>query len=213
MIRLRSRLILPLAFPALVVFLVAATVSAPAQTTDEEMARIEAEVARLQAEALQLTEEYQAAWAADADLEFRISRLQSSIAAYGVEQRRLRDQIRERAVDLYMSGAAGQDLGALMIAASLSDLDIRTEYLDDARERDQVLVNALELLTRRMEEATEELRLNRLEQQEALTRLEELSVDLAERLAAGQEAYLILQERRAEEIARGRGGGEGPSGG
>lgn len=202
MIGSRSRPVLPLALPALVVLLVAAAVSAPAQTTDEEIARVEAELARLRAEALQLTEEYQAAWAADADLEFQISRLQSSIAAYGVEQRRLRDQIRERAVDLYMSGAAGNDLGALMIAASLSDLDIRTEYLDDAREQDQVLFNALELLTRRMEETTETLRLSRQEQQEALARLEELSVDLAESLAAGQEAYRILQERRAEEIAR-----------
>ena len=202
MIGSRSRPVLTLALPALVVLLVAAAVSAPAQTTDEEIARIEAELARLQAEALHLTEEYQAAWAADADLEFRISRLQSSIAAYGVEQRRLRDQIRERAVDLYMSGAAGNDLGALMISASLADLDILTAYLDDARERDQVLFNTLELLTRRMEEATETLRLNRQEQQEALARLEELSVDLAESLAAGQEAYRILQERRAEEIAR-----------
>ncbi|MDE0375753.1 MAG: M23 family metallopeptidase, partial [bacterium] len=114
----------------------------------------------------------------------------------------LQDQIRERAVDLYMSGAAVNDLAALMISASLADIDIRTEYLDDAREQDQVLFNALEVLTRQLNEAAEVLRVSRAEQQELLDRLEEVSVGLSERLAAGQEAYLRLEERRAEEIAQ-----------
>ena len=197
----RFRRRLPLAFVALMLIVSAAAIPAPAQTTEEELNRVEAELARIQAEVQQLTDEYQAAWAAEAELEFRISNLESSITAYGVEKRRLQDRIRERAVDLYMSGAAGNDLAALMIAASLSDIDIRTEYLDDAREQDQVLFNGLEILTRQLEEAAETLRLSRREQQEALARLEELSIGLNERLAAGQEAYLRLEERRAEEIA------------
>ena len=191
-----------LAFTALVFFLSAAAISAPAQTTEEELDRVEAELARIRAEVQQLTDEYQAAWAAEAELDFRIKNLESSIAAYGVEQRRLQEQIRERAVDLYMSGAAGNDLAALMIAASLTDLDVRTEYLDDAREQDQALFNGLEVLTRQLEEASETLRLSRRDQQAELARLEELSVGLSERLAAGQEAYLRLEERRAEEIAQ-----------
>ena len=109
--RARRRLLLAVA--ALVLVVSAAQIPAPAQTTEEELARVEAELARIQAEVQQLTDEYQAAWAAEADLAFRISSLESSIAAYGVEQRRLQDQIRERAVDLYMSGAAGNDLAAL----------------------------------------------------------------------------------------------------
>lgn len=197
----RFRRRLPLAFVALMLLVSAAAISAPAQTTEEELNRVEAELARIQAEVQELTDEYQAAWAAEAELEFRISSLESSITAYGIEKRRLQDQIRERAVDLYMSGAAGNDLAALMIAASLSDIDIRTEYLDDAREQDQVLFNGLEILTRQLEEAAETLRLSRREQQEVLARLEELSIGLNERLAAGQEAYLRLEERRAEEIA------------
>lgn len=191
-----------LAVMALVLVVSAAAIPAPAQTTEEELARVEAELARIQAEVQQLTDDYQAAWAAEADLAFRISGLESSIAAFGVEQRRLQDQIRERAVDLYMSGAAGNDLAALMIAASLSDFDIRTEYLDDAREQDQVLFNALEVLTRQLNQAADMLRLSRQEQQELLDRLEEVSVGLSERLAAGQEAYLRLEERRAQEIAQ-----------
>ena len=191
-----------LAFTALVLAVSAAAIPAPAQTTEEEMVRVEAELARIQAEVQQLTDEYQAAWAAEADLAFRISNLESSIAGYGVEQRRLQDQIRERAVELYMSGAAGNDLAALMISASLADLDIRTEYLDDAREQDQVLFNALEVLTRQLNEAADTLRLSRGEQQDMLARLEEVSVGLSERLAAGQEAYLLLEQRRAEEIAQ-----------
>lgn len=191
-----------MAVTALVLVVSAAAVPAPAQTTEEELARVEAELASIQAEVQQLTDEYQTAWAAEADLAFRISSLESSIAAYGVEQRRLQDQIRERAVDLYMSGAAGNDLAALMIAASLSDFDIRTEYLDDAREQDQVLFNAVEVLTRQLNEAADELRLSRQEQQELLDRLEEVSVGLSERLAAGQEAYLRLEERRVQEIAQ-----------
>ena len=191
-----------LAITALVLVVSAAAIPAPAQTTEEELARVEAELARIQAEVQQLTDDYQAAWAAEAELAFRISGLESSIAAYGVEQRRLQDQIRERAVDLYMSGAAGNDLAALMIAASLSDFDIRTEYLDDAREQDQVLFNALEVLTRQLNEAADTLRRDRQEQQELLDRLEEVSVGLSERLAAGQEAHLRLEERRAQEIAQ-----------
>ena len=191
-----------LAITALVLVVSAAAIPVPAQTTEEELARVEAELARIQAEVQQLTEEYQEAWAAEADLAFRISGLESSIAAYGVEQRRLQDQIRERAVDLYMSGAAGNDLAALMIATSLSDFDIRTEYLDDAREQDQVLFNALEVLTRQLNEAADTLRRDRQEQQELLDRLEEVSVGLSERLAAGQEAHLRLEERRAQEIAQ-----------
>ncbi len=191
-----------LAVTALVLAVSAAAIPAPAQTTEEEMVRVEAELARIRAEVQQLTDEYQAAWAAEADLAFRISGLESSIAGYGVEQRRLQDQIRERAVDLYMSGAAVNDLAALMISTSLADIDIRTEYLDDAREQDQVLFNALELLTRQLNESAEALRLSRGEQQEVLAQMEELSVGLSERLAAGQEAYLRLEERRAEEIAQ-----------
>lgn len=191
-----------LAITALVLVVSAAAIPAPAQTTEEELARVEAELARIQAEVQQLTDDYQAAWAAEADLAFRISGLESSIAAYGVEQRRLQDQIRERAVDLYMSGAAGNDLAALMIAASLSDFDIRTEYLDDARDQDQVLFNALEVMTRQLNEAADTLRRDRQEQQELLDRLEEVSVGLSERLAAGQEAHLRLEERRAQEIAQ-----------
>ena len=196
----RRRSLLPLM--ALVLAVSAAAIPAPAQTTEEEMARVEAELARIRADVQQLTDEYQAAWAAEADLAFRIGGLESSIAGYGVEQRRLQDQIRERAVDLYMSGAAVNDLAALMISASLADIDIRTEYLDDAREQDQVLFNALEVLTRQLNEAAEVLRVSRAEQQELLDRLEEVSVGLSERLAAGQEAYLRLEERRAEEIAQ-----------
>ena len=191
-----------LAFTALVLVVSAAAIPAPAQTTEEEMARVEAELARIQAEVQQLTDEYQEAWAAEADLAFRISNLESSIAAYGVEKRRLQDQIRDRAVDLYMSGAAGNDLAALMISTSLSDIDIRTEYLDDAREQDQVLFNGLEVLTRQLSDAADTLRLSREEQQALLDRLEEVSVGLSERLAAGQEAYLRLEERRAQEIAQ-----------
>ncbi len=186
---------------ALVLAVSAAAIPAPAQTTEEELDRVEEELARIRTEVQELTDEYQAAWAEEADLEFRISDLESSIVSYGVEQRRLQEQIRERAVELYMSGAAGNDLAALMIATSLSDIDIRTEYLDDAREQDQVLFNGLEVLTRQLEEAVETLRLSRRDQQAALARLDELSVGLSERLAAGQEAYLRLEERRAEEIA------------
>ncbi len=186
---------------ALVLAVSAAAIPAPAQTTEEELDRVEEDLARIRTEVQELTDEYQAVWAEEADLEFRISDLESSIVSYGVEQRRLQEQIRERAVELYMSGAAGNDLAALMIATSLSDIDIRTEYLDDAREQDQVLFNGLELLTRQLEEAVETLRLSRRDQQAALARLDELSVGLSERLAAGQEAYLRLEERRAEEIA------------
>ncbi|MCE2530557.1 MAG: peptidoglycan DD-metalloendopeptidase family protein [Acidimicrobiia bacterium] len=199
--RPRPRRASPIVLVALVLAVSAAAIPAPAQTTEEELDRVEEELARIRTEVQELTDEYQAAWAEEADLEFRISDLESSIVSYGVEQRRLQEQIRERAVELYMSGAAGNDLAALMIATSLSDIDIRTEYLDDAREQDQVLFNGLEVLTRQLEEAVETLRLSRRDQQAALARLDELSVGLSERLAAGQEAYLRLEERRAEEIA------------
>ncbi len=176
----------------------------PAQTTEDQLQEIEAELARIEADAQQLTEDYLAAWATDAELADSIDDLESRIADYGVEQRYLQEQIRERAVDLYMSSSAGHDLAALILAGTLSDVDTRVEYMDDLRDRDQVLFNGLEILTRQLTEATESLQTDREDHQDALRRLEDLSAELNERIAAGQALQLALEAQRAEEEARAR---------
>lgn len=187
----------------LAVWLAAAssTVPSAAQTDGGELAEAGAELERLRTESVELTEQYQAAWAADAELQTRIDQLESSIAAYGVELRQLRGRIRERAVDLYMDGAEG-GLASLFFTASPADLDTRSEYLLDIRVRDRALVNGMEALSRRLDTADRDLRADKEEHEQVLARFEEVAVDLNRRLEEGQAAYLSLRDRLEEERAR-----------
>ena len=182
-------LVASLGFPAL------------AQTDDDDLRSAQAELDRLRAESLELAAEYEEAWVADVEIRARINRLQMSIAAYGVELRRLREQIRERAVELYMNGA-GRELGSLFLSPSPTDLDTRSEYLFDIRQQDQVMFNGLETLIRQLETATEDLLRDQEEQESTLARLDEVSADLNKRLEEGQATYLLLQQRREAEQAR-----------
>ena len=175
---------------------------AAAQVDDDQLRRAQAELAQLQEEARELTEEYQNAWAADAELRVRIDQLQSTIAGLGVDLERLRERIRERAVELYMDNAAATGLASLLISASPTDLDTRSEYLHDIRQKDEAMLNGLEILTARLEAATEELQREKEEQESVLARLEEVAIGLNERLEEGQAAYLVLQQRQEEERAR-----------
>lgn len=172
---------------------------AAAQIDDDQLRRARAELEQLQEEARELTEAYQQAWAADAELQVRIDQLQSSIAGLGVDLRRLREQVRGRAVELYMDTAAAAGLASLLISASPTDLDTRSEYLHNIRQRDQAMLNGLEVLTSQLQSATEELQREKDEQESVLSRLEELSIDLNERLEEGQAAYLRLQQRQEEQ--------------
>ena len=174
-------------------------IPAVAQVDDERLRRARAELEQLQEEARELTEEYQKAWAADAELEVRIEQLQSTIAGLGVDVRRLQERIRERAVELYMDNAAATGLASLLISASPTDLETRSEYLHDIRQKDQAMLNGLEVLTGQLEAATDELRRDKEEQESVLARLEELAIDLNKRLEEGQAAFLVLQQ---EEQAR-----------
>ena len=187
----------------LAVWLAAAssTVPSAAQTDEGELAEAGAELERLRTESVELTEQYQAAWAADAELQTRIDQLESSISAYGVELRQLRGRIRERAVDLYMNGAEG-GLASLFFTASPADLDTRSEYLSDIRVRDRALVNGMEALSRRLETADRDLRADKEEHERVLARFEEVAVDLNRRLEEGQAVYLALRDRLEEERAR-----------
>ena len=177
-------------------------IPAVGQTGDDELRRVRAELDRLREESLELGAEYQAAWEADVELKARIAVLETSIAAYGVDLRRLREQIRERAVELYMNSAAGSDLASLFISASPTDIDTRSEYLHDIRRRDQAMFNGLEILTRQLEAATEELRRDKEDQESTLARLETVAANLNRRLEEGQATYLLLEQRQEEERAR-----------
>ena len=177
-------------------------IPAVGQTGDDELRRVRAELDRLREESLELGAEYQAAWEADVELKARIAVLETSIAAYGVDLRRLRDQIRERAVELYMNNAAGSDLASLFISASPTDIDTRSEYLHDIRRRDQAMFNGLEILTRQLEAATEELRRDKEDQESTLARLDTVAANLNRRLEEGQATYLLLEQRQEEERAR-----------
>ena len=177
-------------------------IPAVGQTGDDELRRVRAELDRLREESLELGAEYQAAWEADVELKARIAVLETSIAAYGVDLRRLREQIRERAVELYMNSAAGSDLASLFISASPTDIDTRSEYLHDIRRRDQAMFNSLEILTRQLEAATEELRRDKEDQESTLARLDTVAANLNRPLEEGQATFLLLEQRQEEERAR-----------
>ena len=187
----------------LAIWLAAASSILPsaAQTTEEELAGARAELERLRAESQELSDQYQAAWVVDAELQTRIDQLESSIADYGVELRILRSRLRERAVNLYMNGAES-DLASFFLTASPTDLDTRSEYLMDIRVRDQAMFDGLETLTRRLETAGEELRAEQEEHQRTLVHFEEVAADLKIRLEEGQAVYLSLRQRLEEERAR-----------
>lgn len=169
---------------------------------DDGLSEIRDQLERLRRESEELTAEYQAAWAADAELQSRIEALESSIAAYGIDLRRLQDQIRQRAVELYMNGVTANDLASLLISASPADLDTRSEYLRDLRQQDQAMFNNLETLTNQLQALTEDLRRDKQEQELTLARLAQLATELNERLEEGQAAYDLLQQQLAEERAR-----------
>jgi len=170
--------------------------------SDDELSAIRDDLERLRIESEELTAQYQEAWAADAELQARIEALESSIATYGIDLRRLKDQIRKRAVELYMNGVTASDLASLFISASPADLDTRSEYLRDLRQQDQAIFNNLETLTNQLEALTENLRRDKQEQELTLARLAQLAVELNERLEEGQAAYDLLQQQLAEEQAR-----------
>ncbi len=175
---------------------------AVAQVSDEDLRRAQADYERLKEESADLARQYQAAWAAEAELQSQIDILQITIIELGINLRVLRDQVRERAVELYMDNATAGNLASLLISASPSDLDTRVEYLNDIRRNDQVMVNGLELLNRQLQGRTGELNRQREEQAAMLVRLEEVAIDLNQRLEEGQRTYELLQQRREEERAR-----------
>ena len=188
---------------AALVLLVAASAWLPAvaQTDDDGLGEVRAELARLESEAQRLAEEYLAAWEIGVVIEARIEEIESSIATYGVDLRLLRESIRDHAVELYMNGA-DSDIASLFFSASPRDLDTRSEYLLEMRQRDQAMFNGLEVVTRRLEAATEELRSDRVEQQQALARLEEVGARLNKQIEEAQASYAELRRRQEEERAR-----------
>ena len=170
--------------------------------SDDGLSAIRDELERLRLDSEHLTSEYQAAWAADAELQVRIEALESSIAAHGIDLRRLQHQIRQRAAEIYMDGVAASDLASMLISASPTDLDTRSEYLRDLRQQDQAMFNNLETLTNQLQALAEDLRRDKQEQELTLARLAQLATELNERLEEGQAAYDLMQQQLSEERAR-----------
>lgn len=91
-----------------------------------------------------------------ADLQRKVKILQAQIAETQLDQRSTRNQIRNRAVDLYMNGQSG--LGSLTLAVdNLQSASVSLEYAANLVQDTGVLLRSLEVLE--SQEATQRIRL------------------------------------------------------
>ena len=126
----------------------------------------------------------------------RIRLLDAELTATRLDQSRTKDQIRERAVELYMNGSVGiQSL--LFGSESLENTTVRLEYSRNLLQRTEVLLLALEVLER--QEVTRRNNLSEEQDREA-----DVLRGLEDERAKAQEyrnALAVAEEELATELA------------
>lgn len=126
----------------------------------------------------------------------RIRLLDTELTATRLDQSRTKDQIRERAVELYMNGSVGiQSL--LFGSESLENTSVRLEYSRNLLQRTEVLLLALEVLER--QEVTRRNRLGEEQDREA-----DVLRGLEDERAKAEEyrnALAVAEEELATELA------------
>ena len=120
----------------------------------------------------------------------RIRLLDAELAETSLEQSQTKDQIRERAVELYMNGSVGIQT-ILFGSESLENTSIRLEYSRNLLQRTEVLLLALEILERQ-----EVTRRNRLSEEQ--DRQADVLRGLEDELARAQEYRDALTAAEAE---------------
>ena len=126
----------------------------------------------------------------------RIRLLDAELAATRLDQRQTKDEIRERAVELYMNGSVGIQT-ILFGSESLENTSIRLEYSRNLLQRTEVLLLALDILER--QEVTRRNRLSE-EQDRQADVLRGLEDEYA-RAQGYRDALAVAEEELATELA------------
>jgi murein DD-endopeptidase MepM/ murein hydrolase activator NlpD len=157
------------------------------------------------------------------DLVYRTGLLRSRIGSYEIDVARLRESLRERAVEAYMYGRDRTELGMFISSEEAQNTILAREILEQAVASDAGSVDALEAATAEMERLKEELRFDsemvndlRIEAEAIADRMYEL-LGVAETVVAETDSDLAvadqdvgealgevqqLEAERAEEIRR-----------
>ena len=125
----------------------------------------------------------------------RIRLLDAELAATRLDQRQTKDEIRERAVELYMNGSVGIQT-ILFGSESLENTSIRLEYSRNLLQRTEVLLLALDILER--QEVTRRNRLSE-EQERQADVLRGLEDEYA-RAQGYRDALAVAEEELATEL-------------
>ncbi len=206
---------------AVVVFALGQGLPAFSVTEQEvEQARQEKEAAaKAQADALANLDDAVAAYEAlNSELQtltFRVGNLRTQLADYEARSLDLRDQIRQRAVESYMNGAADGDIARVFSPEEVQQNIIAQQVIGQAVESDAQDLDALAATTAEMERLRTELAADtdrvselRVQADAVLARMNELfdqaqaALDEANSNLSNAEAALAEQKRREEEARR-----------
>lgn len=187
------------------ILVVAATVPALADVTDEDIARARAEMNQLLAESEDLGREVQEAWARQFALEKEILDLEESIEFARAQIAEAEDKLERVAVEMYMGSTS---TAAIQVLFSPSDeaYEAARQYLEEISGGEVDIINQLRSFRAELDRQTERLA-EATDEQEVLTlELERKAGELQEDLIAAQTHYdqLLAQQAAEEEEARRR---------
>jgi murein DD-endopeptidase MepM/ murein hydrolase activator NlpD len=177
---------------------------AAAQVSDADLDEARAQVAAVQAELNDLAVAYADAEAREAQIDDNIVALQRQIAESQLTIRNYREQISDRAVDMYMD-AAGVGLATVFGATTPSEVGTRNEYVGNLGRLDAMLVNSFTIRVTQFESEQDNLTALQAEQAAIVGELETLGAELNTRLEAASAEYAdlhatFLEEERARQI-------------
>lgn len=182
-------------------------IAAPAiaAVTNEDIDRARAEVNRIVAESQELGDAVQDAYARQAELEYEVANLQSSIEFARIQLRETQDRLEDLAVELYMGSTSGASL-SMLFTANDEGFGAGLEYLREASGVDTDVINQLRVFRRELDRQTGRLVDASAEQEIITAEMQEMAEQLQGELADAQAVYdeLVAQQQREEEERRRR---------
>jgi peptidoglycan LD-endopeptidase LytH len=183
--------------------ILAITLPAAAQVTDEQVDRAREEVNKLVSQSASVGEQVDAAYALQFALENEISKLQESIEFARVKLEEVESRLEEVAVEMYMGSSTTASL-TVLLGSTDEDYEAATQYLQDINGVETGVINELitfrtelDRQTARLAEASEEQKVNS-------AKLEELASILYADLANAQVRYDELTTQQAIEAEQRR---------
>lgn len=182
----------------LALMVLAGSIPAVAQVTEDDIARARREMERVMGEAAELDAQVQEAWARQMALEYELSQLDEAIARTGVLLADAEEKFREVSIEMYMAAASGTGIG-IVLTADQSSYQAGIEYLRTVNGSGRELINELTVLREELDRLTTRKTEASVEQAEVTARLETMSAQLLEELEAAQVQYDTLVERKRQQ--------------